>query len=166
MQPVNSSLVPTDCISPILNPVMGFPALQYRAEPLCACFRLARPWSSKGAIKVPGGPATTVQHMRVVGRRARYMDCSLRDLRLHIQLEAEAMTPTRRHIENLVMRIQSAFLYDPALTLTLSAARTRFGIDGVTCAGVLKTLVDAGVLTIQEGTYRRYFPRPIERRAA
>jgi len=76
------------------------------------------------------------------------------------------MTPTRRQIENLVMRIQNAFLSDPTLTLTPSAAQARFGIDGVTCAGVLKTLVGAGVLTIQEGVYRRYFPGPIARRAA
>ena len=76
------------------------------------------------------------------------------------------MTPTHRQIENLVVRIQSAFLYDPTLTLTLSAAQRQFGVDGVTCAGVLKALVDAGVLTIQDGAYRRDFPGPIERRAA
>ena len=42
------------------------------------------------------------------------------------------MTPTRRHIENLVMRIHNAFLRDPALALTLLAAQKRFGVDGVT----------------------------------
>lgn len=76
------------------------------------------------------------------------------------------MTPTRRHIENLVMRIQNAFLRDSALALTLLAAQKRFLVDGVTGAGVLEALVDAGVLTIREGIYRRRFPTGIERRAA
>ena len=76
------------------------------------------------------------------------------------------MTPTRRHIEDLIIRIQNAFLSDPALVLTLPAAQKRFGVDGVTGAGVLDALVDAGVLTIREGAYRRRFPTGIERRAA
>lgn len=76
------------------------------------------------------------------------------------------MTPTRRKIESLVMRIQSAFLHDPTFTLTLPAAPRQFGVDGVTCAAVLKALVDAGVLTIQDGTYRTYVPAPLDRRAA
>jgi hypothetical protein len=76
------------------------------------------------------------------------------------------MIATRRNLENFVMRIQSAFLYDPALTLTLPAAQAQFGIDSVTCAGVLEALVDAGVLTVQDGSYRRYFPGPVVRRAA
>jgi len=76
------------------------------------------------------------------------------------------MTPTRRHIEDLVIRIQNAFLCDPALGLTLPAAQNRFGVDGVTGAGVLEALVDAEVLTIREGTYRRRFPTGIDRRAA
>ena len=76
------------------------------------------------------------------------------------------MTPTRRHIENLVVRIQNAFLYEPTLRLTQSAAERQFGVDAVTCAGVLKALVDAGVLTIQDGAFRRYFPGPVEQRAA
>ena len=76
------------------------------------------------------------------------------------------MTPTRRHIENLVMRIQNAFLSDPTLALTRLAAQKRFGVDGVTGAGVLEALVDAGVLTIREGTYRKRFPTGTERRAA
>jgi hypothetical protein len=81
-------------------------------------------------------------------------------------LEAEAMTPTRRHIESLVIRIQNAFLDNPALALTLPAAQERFGIDGATGAGVLAALVDAGVLTVRAGTYRRRFPAGLERRAA
>jgi hypothetical protein len=76
------------------------------------------------------------------------------------------MTPNRRSLENLVMRIQSAFLYNPSLALTVPAAQAQFGIDRVTCAGVLDALVEAGVLTIEHGSYRRYFPRPIGQRAA
>lgn len=76
------------------------------------------------------------------------------------------MTATHGRIENLVMRIQSDFLENPALTLTLSRAQRRFGIDEVTCAAVLGTLVDARVLNERDGAYRRYFPRPATRRAA
>jgi hypothetical protein len=76
------------------------------------------------------------------------------------------MIATRRTIENLVMRIQSAFLNAPELTLTLPAAQARFGIDSVPCRGVLEALVDAGVLAVQDGVYRRHFPGRVERRAA
>jgi hypothetical protein len=81
-------------------------------------------------------------------------------------LEDDAMTATRDRIEHLVVRIQSDFLDNPTLALTLPAAETRFGIDGVVCAGVLGALVDARVLTEREGAYRRYFPRQGARRAA
>ena len=64
------------------------------------------------------------------------------------------------------MQIQSAFLEDDALSLTLSAARRRFGIDAFVGAGVLGALVDARVLTRQEGAYRRCVPRPAVRPAA
>jgi len=73
---------------------------------------------------------------------------------------------TRRRIEGLVMRIQSAFLENPMLSLTLQAARRRFGVDEVTCAGVFGVLVDARVLTERDGTYRRHLPRPAIRPAA
>jgi hypothetical protein len=76
------------------------------------------------------------------------------------------MTPTRRRIESLVMQIQSAFLQKPMLSLTLPAAQRLFGVDEVTCAGVLGALVDARVLTQREGAYHRLFPRPALRRAA
>jgi hypothetical protein len=76
------------------------------------------------------------------------------------------MTSTRRRIESLVMQMQSAFLENPLLSLTLPAARRRFGVDEITCAGVLGALVDAGVLTKREGVYRRHFPRPALRPAA
>jgi hypothetical protein len=81
-------------------------------------------------------------------------------------LEDDAMTATNGRIEHLVMRIETDFLDHPTLTLTLPAAQKRFGIDEATCAGVLEALVDARVLTQNEGAYRRYFPRLAARRAA
>ena len=76
------------------------------------------------------------------------------------------MTATRERIENLLMRIQTDYLEQPALALTLPAAQTRFGLDEVTCAGVLGALVDARVLTQRDGAYSRHFPRLAGRRAA
>lgn len=76
------------------------------------------------------------------------------------------MTSTRSRIEHLLMQIQSAFLDNPMLSLTLPAAQRRFGVDEITCAGVLAALVDARVLTKSEGVYRRNFPRPAVRPAA
>ena len=76
------------------------------------------------------------------------------------------MTSTRSFIESLVIQIQSAFLENPMLSLTLSAAQRRFGVDAVTCAGVLSALVDAQVLVKDHGVYRRSFPRPAVRPAA
>jgi hypothetical protein len=76
------------------------------------------------------------------------------------------MTLTRGRIERLVMRIQTAFLENPLLSLTLPAAQRRFGTDEVTCAGVLGALVDAHVLTKRDGVYQRYVPRPAVRPAA
>ena len=76
------------------------------------------------------------------------------------------MTATRGRIEELVVRIQSDFLDNPTLALTLPAAEERFGIDEVACAGVLGTLVDARVLTERNGAYRRHFPRQATRQAA
>lgn len=76
------------------------------------------------------------------------------------------MTATRGRIENLVMRIQTDFLENPTLALTISGAQKRFDLDQVTCAGVLGALVDTRVLTRREGVYRRYFPRLAAPRAA
>ena len=72
----------------------------------------------------------------------------------------------RNRIEDLVVHIQSQFLENPTLALALPAAERRFGIDEVTCAGVLDALVDARVLTQREGVYVRYFPRVAPSRAA
>lgn len=71
---------------------------------------------------------------------------------------------TRAGIESLVTQIQSAFLDTPAMCLTLRDAQRRFGINEVTCAGVLGALVDARVLTLRDGVYRRKVPRPVVRR--
>ena len=76
------------------------------------------------------------------------------------------MTATRAQIENLVMRIQTDYLDRSTLALTLPAAQTRFGLDEVTCAGVLGALVDARVLTQHDGAYSRYLPRLAGRQAA
>ena len=76
------------------------------------------------------------------------------------------MTPTRGRIESLVMRIQTAFLENPMLSLTQPTAQRRFGMDEVTCAGVLGALVDARVLSERQGDYRKYSPRPAVRPAA
>jgi len=78
----------------------------------------------------------------------------------------DAMAFTRSFIESLVMRMQSAFLLNPLLSLTVPAAHRRFGVDEITCAGVLGALVDARVLVKQDGVYRRNFPRPAVRPAA
>ena len=74
------------------------------------------------------------------------------------------MTPTPDRIKDLVMRIQTAYLENAMLSL--SAAQRRFGVDEVTCAAVLGTLVDARVLTEREGVYRRHLPHPAVRTAA
>jgi hypothetical protein len=76
------------------------------------------------------------------------------------------MISTRCRIEKLVMQMQSAFLENPLLSLTLPAAGLRFGLDRATCAAVLGALTDAGVLIEREGAYRRHFPRITIRPAA
>src|SRR5688572_33216085 len=98
--------------------------------------------------------------------RARHMACSSPRMTPADLLEDAAMTATRERIEHLVVRVQSAFLDNPTLGLTLPAAEKRFGIDQVACAGVLGALVEARVLTEREGAYRRYFPPQAGRRAA
>ena len=76
------------------------------------------------------------------------------------------MTLTRSQIESLVMRIQTAFLEHPTLSLTLPAAQRWFGADEVTCAAVLDALAEARVLTRSDGGYIRYFPQLAGRWAA
>jgi hypothetical protein len=70
------------------------------------------------------------------------------------------MTSNSRWLEALVMRVQADFLDCPALSLTLTQAQQRFGVDGITCAAVLRVLVDAQVLTrTRHGAYTRFFRR-------
>lgn len=76
------------------------------------------------------------------------------------------MLLTRSRIEGLVMQMQSAFLDNPMLSLTLPAAQRRWGLDEGTCSGVLGVLVDAQVLTKRDGVYRRKFSRLAVRSAA
>ena len=76
------------------------------------------------------------------------------------------MTTTESRISKMVERVQSDFLDDPTLCLTLRRAQKRFGFDPTTCAGVLGALVDARVLIHREGAYSRYFPRQSARDAA
>ena len=76
------------------------------------------------------------------------------------------MTSRRRFIESLVMQMQSVFLDNPMLSLTVPAAQRMFSVDEFTCAAVLGALVDARVLVKDDGVYRRHFPRPAARPAA
>jgi hypothetical protein len=81
-------------------------------------------------------------------------------------LENGVMNPTEARIGDMVLRIQTDFLDNPTLCLTLPRAQTRYGWDQGTCAGVLDALVDASVLTRRAGTYGRHFPRLAGQRAA
>jgi hypothetical protein len=73
--------------------------------------------------------------------------------------EGVVMTASCDRIGALVLRMQSDFLDVPTLTLTLTQAQQRFGVDTPTCEAILGTLVDAGVLANVEGVYARFFPR-------
>ena len=65
----------------------------------------------------------------------------------------------RRSIEDLVMRVEGAFLDTPALKLTVSDAERRFSADEITCEAVLDALVDSQVLfKTADRVYGRLFP--------
>jgi hypothetical protein len=69
------------------------------------------------------------------------------------------MTARGAHITETLVTIQNAFLDTPGLAVTLEEARMLFGVDRTTCAAILRTLVDAGVLTRSNaGAYVRLFP--------
>ena len=75
------------------------------------------------------------------------------------------MTLGCHQIQALVMRMQTAFLDTPGLTLSLKDAERRFGVDEVRCDAVLTALVDANVLArTREGAYVRFFPRLVRSR--
>ena len=78
------------------------------------------------------------------------------------------MTADRnRRIQDLVVKMQQAFLDVPALRLTLPQAQRRFARNEVTCEAVLNVLVEAGVLSrTPRGQYVRLFPRTTGRAAA
>lgn len=62
-------------------------------------------------------------------------------------------------IAALVTKIQNHFLDTPSMTLTLSQAQKRFGLDEITCEAVLGVLVDANVLArTSNNAYVRFFP--------
>ena len=65
-----------------------------------------------------------------------------------------------RRIAAFVIKIHNHFLDTPSVTLTLSQAQRRFGLDEITCDAVLNALVEARVLArTSEGAYVRFFPR-------
>ena len=69
------------------------------------------------------------------------------------------MTQNRRRIEDVLMRIEGAFLDSPGLRLTVAEAQRRFGIDEITCEAVLDALVDSAVLfKTSDRVYGRLFP--------
>jgi hypothetical protein len=73
----------------------------------------------------------------------------------------------RRRIQDLVVRMQQAFLDTPALKLTVPQARRQFSNLAAMCEAVLNFLVEAGVLSrTYRGQYVRLFPRTTERAAA
>jgi hypothetical protein len=70
------------------------------------------------------------------------------------------MTPRAHSLSALILLVQSEFLTTPGLRLTSSQASRYFGLDSETCAALLDTLADAGVLGRgSDGTYVRWFPR-------
>jgi hypothetical protein len=71
------------------------------------------------------------------------------------------MTASSSEIGTLVVRVQSAFLDAPWLTLSVRDVQRRFAADEMACEAVLALLVDAGVLTkTPDDTYARRIPRP------
>jgi hypothetical protein len=72
-----------------------------------------------------------------------------------------------RLIQDLVVRMQQAFLDVPALRLTLLQARRRFSANSEMSDAVLNVLVEAGVLSrTPHGQYVRLFPHATRGAAA
>lgn len=66
------------------------------------------------------------------------------------------MIPTRGWVQDMVMRIQDAFLDAPSLMLTPAETARRFGLDPAAAAAFLGALADATVLIkTEEGAYQR-----------
>lgn len=76
------------------------------------------------------------------------------------------MSADCHRIQDLVVRMQQAFLDSPALCLTLPQAQRRFGVSARTCEAVLGALAEASVLDrTPQGDYVRSFPRSARRAA-
>jgi hypothetical protein len=76
------------------------------------------------------------------------------------------MTFTRAEVENLVVRVQDAFLDTPGLRLSPAQAATFFGLPFAACEGVLGALADARVLAVTPGGgYQRLYPSASPRRS-
>lgn len=58
----------------------------------------------------------------------------------------------------LLQRVAGEYREMPGLSLTVSQAERLFGLDGSTCASILTTLVERGVL--RQGTNGRYMRGP------
>jgi hypothetical protein len=72
-----------------------------------------------------------------------------------------------RRIQDLVVRMQQAFLDTPALRLTLPQARRRFSTSADMSEAVLNVLVEASVLNrTSQGQYVRLIPQATGRAAA
>ena len=68
------------------------------------------------------------------------------------------MIPTRGWVQDMVERIQSAFLDTPRLTLTAAETARRFDLDLIAAQAFLGALAVAGVLIKDEdGAYARLF---------
>ena len=66
------------------------------------------------------------------------------------------MIPTRGWVQDMVMRIQDAFLDAPTLTLTAAETARRFGLEPAAAQAFLDALADAGVLLRgRDGAYGR-----------
>jgi hypothetical protein len=77
------------------------------------------------------------------------------------------MTADCHRIQDLIVKMQAAFLDVPGLSLTLPQAQRQFAADAVTCETLLGVLVEAGVLIrTPQGHYRRLYPRSTGRAAA
>lgn len=63
-------------------------------------------------------------------------------------------------IDDALLRVQSAFLDDHALTIDAAQASSRFGLSAADCEAILAALLRRGVLAkTPEGGYVRFFPR-------
>jgi hypothetical protein len=70
------------------------------------------------------------------------------------------MIGSRDELDDVVLRVEAAFLDDPMLALTREQVCNLFCLDAWTCASVLGALVEAGILTNScEGFYVSWFPR-------